>query len=382
VPDKDWNRFKDRPIEQRGVDGKKEDLAVTRCVLAMCENLDRNVGRLLQKLDELKLADNTIVIFFCDNGPNSFRWNGGMRGRKGSTDEGGVRSPCFIRWPGRIPPGTVLPQIAGAIDLLPTVAGFVDAPLPKSKALDGRDLSPLLLGKKIDWPERMIYNSFGGKVSVRTQQYRLDANGLLYDMLADPGQTKDVGENRPEIARKLQQAATDWRREMFVSKKDGRPFPVGYAEFPMTPLPARDGVAQGGIRRSANAPNCSYFTNWKSKEDVITWDIEVNTPGLYRAEVLYTCRPQDVGSVVELRFKDAKSISKVAAAWDPVLLDKQDRVPRKGESYLKEFRPLSLEPIRLEKGRGTLTLCASEIRGEQVMDVRAVTLTLIEKKNP
>ena len=100
----------------------RKTLDVTRCVLAMCENIDWNVGRVLQKLDELKLADNTIVIYFSDNGPNSLRWNGGMKGRKGSTDEGGVRSPCFVRWPGKIKPGTRVPQIAGAIDLLPTLA--------------------------------------------------------------------------------------------------------------------------------------------------------------------------------------------------------------------------------------------------------------------
>src|SRR5207253_3487939 len=141
-----WNRFKDRPIVQRGPEGDKENLAVTRCVLAMCENLDRNVGRILRKLDELNLTENTIVLFFCDNGPNSARWNGGMKGRKGSTDEGGVRSPCFVRWTGKIASRTVIPQIAGAIDLLPTLAGLTGAPLPKGKALDGRDLSPLSLG--------------------------------------------------------------------------------------------------------------------------------------------------------------------------------------------------------------------------------------------
>jgi arylsulfatase A-like enzyme len=380
VPDEDWDRFKDRPIEQRGADGAKEDLAVTRCVLAMCENLDRNVGRLLRKLEELKLADDTIVIFFCDNGPNSVRWNGGMRGRKGSTDEGGVRSPCFVRWPGRIAPGTVIPQIAGAIDLLPTLASLTGAPLPRGKQLDGRDLSPLLLGKKTDRPERMIFSTVGGKVSVRTQQYRLDANGQLYDMPADPGQTKDVSGQRPEVARTLRQAVADWRTEVLVPRKDDRPFPVGFPEFPRTPLPARDGIAHGGIRRSANAPNCSYFTNWKSKEDAITWDIEVHTPGRYRAEVQYTCAAADVGSTVELRFKESRSVGKVAPPWDPALLDKQDRVPRKGESYLKEFRTLSLGPIDLEKGRGTLTLRALEITGQQVMDVRAVALTLVEKK--
>ena len=88
----------------------------------MCENIDWNVGRVLAKLDELKLAENTIVVYFSDNGPNGWRWNGGMKGRKGSTDEGGIRSPLLIRWPGQIKPGTKVTQIAGAIDLLPTLA--------------------------------------------------------------------------------------------------------------------------------------------------------------------------------------------------------------------------------------------------------------------
>ena len=74
----------------RGKDGEKEELSTTRCALAMVENLDYNVGRVLDRLDKLKLADNTIVVYFSDNGPNTWRWNGNMKGRKGTTDEGGV----------------------------------------------------------------------------------------------------------------------------------------------------------------------------------------------------------------------------------------------------------------------------------------------------
>jgi len=97
--------------------------------MAMVENIDSNVGRMLGMLDEKKLTNSTIVVFFCDNGPNSDRWNGGMRGRKGSTDEGGTRSPCFIRWPGHISAGAVIPEIAGAVDLLPTLTGLAGIPL-------------------------------------------------------------------------------------------------------------------------------------------------------------------------------------------------------------------------------------------------------------
>ena len=389
VPDDDWNRFKNRRIEQRGADGAKENIEVTRCVLAMCENLDRNVGRLLQLLDELKLADDTIIVFFCDNGPNSTRWNGGMRGRKGTTDEGGVRSPCFIRWPGKIAPGTEVVPIAGAIDLLPTLTGLAgvktkDPQAGAAKKLDGQDLSPLLLstndGKKIEWPERMIFSTFNGNVSVRTQKHRLDGMGRLYDMIADPGQTTDVAGKHPKEAERLTKAVAAWRAEVLPAKKDDRPFPVGYAEFPRTPLPARDGIPVGNVRRSANAPNCSYFTNWKSKDDAMTWNVDVHTAGMYRAEILYTCSAKDVGSTVELRFREASMRGKVAIAWDPRLIADQDRVPRKGESYLKEFRSLTLEPIRLEKGRGTLSLRAVEVVGEQVMDVRGIALTLVPTK--
>ena len=121
VPDEFYRRFEgvDPPMRHR--DSDKEDLMMTRAALAMVENIDWNVGRVLQTLEDLRLVDDTIVVFFCDNGPNSFRWNGDMKGRKGSIDEGGVRSPLLVRWPGTIPANTQIGQISGAIDLLPTL---------------------------------------------------------------------------------------------------------------------------------------------------------------------------------------------------------------------------------------------------------------------
>ncbi|OYW15662.1 MAG: N-acetylgalactosamine 6-sulfate sulfatase, partial [Planctomycetales bacterium 12-60-4] len=120
IPNVFFEKFRKAELPDRFHVPAQEDLAMTRAALAMCENIDWNVGRVLQMLEELQLADDTIVVYFSDNGPNSFRWNGGMKGRKGSTDEGGVRSPLLMRWPGRILAGRRVPQIAGAIDLLPT----------------------------------------------------------------------------------------------------------------------------------------------------------------------------------------------------------------------------------------------------------------------
>ena len=344
----------------------------------MMENLDANVGRVLQRLDELKLREDTIVIYFSDNGPNGSRWNGGMKGVKGSTDEGGVRSVFFIRWPGGgIRPGTTVREITGAIDLLPTLTALAGIPHVGDKPLDGRDLSPLLRGGKVDWAERILFSHWNGSVSARSQQYRFDSKGALFDMLADPGQKKDVASDKPELAAQMARAVAQWRAEVLPKAKDDRPYPVGYAAFPRTPLPARDGVPQGGVKRSANAPNSSYFVNWRNLDDRMTWDIAVNTTGDYAVEILYTCPEADVGSTVEMEFNGAKLTGKVAPGWDPPLYTNQDTIPRPaGESQMKEFRGLNLGVLRLEKGRGLLTLRATKIPGRNVMDVRQVNLTL------
>ena len=390
VPDSFWQRFKNDPIQQRARPGDPEDLDQTRCALAMVENLDWNVGRVLKRLDALKLADNTLVLYFSDNGPNSWRWNGGMKGRKGSTDEGGVRSTCFLRWPGGgIQPGTVVKEIAGAIDLLPTLTARASVQRVGDKPLDGRDLSPFLLGKSVFWPDRTLFSAFGGNVSARSQQFRYDNTGALFDMVADPGQQKNIAAEQPAVAAKFAAAVADWRKEVLGHTgpnakgkakggglpPDDRPYPVGYPEFPVTPLPARDGVAHGGIKRSAAAPNSSYFVNWKSTEDKMTWDIAVNTTGNYDVTLHYTAA--EAGATVELSFNGSKLTGQVTLAWNPPLYTNQDTIPRPpAESQMKEFRPLSLGTLRLEQGRGLLTLRALAIPGSSVMDVRQVTLTL------
>jgi len=377
VPEEFWRRFKDAPVPLRGDPGR-ENLDQTRCALAMMENLDWNVGRVLQCLESLGLASNTVVVYFSDNGPNTWRWNGGMKGIKGSTDEGGVRSVCFMRWPaGGLRSNTVIHEIAAAIDLFPTLASMAGVRTVGEKPLDGRDLSALLLGRNVAWPDRLIFSHQNGNVSVRSRQYRLDQRGALFDMVADPGQTRNVAARFPDIAARMTAAVAAWKLEMLPTSPDDRPYPVGYREFPRTPLPARDGVPHGGVKRSASAPNCSYFVQWTSTNDFITWDIEVHTPGRYDVELLYTCPPADAGATIELSFKSGQLIGQVAPAWDPPFYANQDTIPRPpGESRMKEFRPLQLGAMTLEKGRGLLTLRALSIPGRSVMDLRQLNLTL------
>ncbi len=382
VPDADWERFRAREITRRGPEGDAEELAFTRAALAMVENLDRNVGRLLAALDRTGRSRDTIVVFLSDNGPNSSRWCGGMRGRKGSTDDGGVRSLCCIRYPARIDAGTRMAEVAGAIDLLPTICGLAGVPIPAGKPLDGIDVSPLLT----DAPQapdlaaaiaaRGIVAAWAGKVSVRTRQHRLDAQGRLYDMEADPGQTRDIAATEPTEAARLRAIAADWQRDVLepARRQPAEPFPVGFPGAPHTELPARDGRSQGGITRSGKAPNSSFFTTWHKAEDAISWSVDVKQAGSYEAILWYTCPAADAGATVELSCGDVAVAGRVAPGWDPPLERADDRVPRRQEGYSKDFRPLSLGVIDLPAGPGTLVLRATAVPGKQVADVRRLVL--------
>ena len=121
-----------------------------RAYINTIEHIDAEVGRLLKTLDDLKLADNTYVIYTTDNGPwLPFRHHGGsagpLRDGKGTTFEGGQRVPCVMRGPG-IPAGTVCHELTGTIDLLPTIAALTGRPLPKGRKIDGLDVSGLWKG--------------------------------------------------------------------------------------------------------------------------------------------------------------------------------------------------------------------------------------------
>lgn len=380
VPDKFYEKFANAEIKQRSSEPDKEEINHTRAALAMCENLDWNVGRVLEKLKQLNLAENTIVIYFSDNGPNAWRWNGGMKGKKGSVDEGGVRVPFLIRWPGKIPAGKRIAQIAGAIDLFPTLCDLTGVAVPPTKPMDGRSLKPLLLSdKEINWPEReFISFQAGGKnkwVSVRSQDFRLDPTGALFDMKVDPGQKQNVAAQHPDEAKRLSGISQKFLAEIapvLASAKD-RPYTVGYA--PLTYLPARDGEPHGTVQRSGKAPNCSYFTHWTRTDDTVTWDIEVGEAGTYEAILYYTCAPANVGTEMALSFAGKTLRTTVTEAHDPPAYGREkDRAERESESYVKDFKPLSMGVLELAKTRDLLTLQAPKIIGNSAVEVRYVML--------
>lgn len=380
VPDAYWNEFKEKPLKQLYQGEEQEDLKFTKAALAMVGNIDSNVGRIVAHLQKLNLEDNTIIIYLSDNGPNGFRWNGGMRGKKGWVDEGGVRTPFYIQWKDSIPAGKSIEEIASALDILPTLAEMTNATLETKKVLDGKDLTPLLFGKNKAWENRLIFNHWNGKTSVRSQNYRLDDEGRLYNMEEDLGQTKDIAMAYPKIKDSLEMAKTNWLLETLSTSKenDTRPFTLGHPDYEYTQLPARDGKPHGAIKRSNRFPNDTFFTNWISEKDSITWDIDVVADGTFEVELYYACPPASAGSILELSMDNSKIATKIKESNDTALTGMEnDRVPRM-ESYVKDFIPMNLGTMVLKKGNGTLTLKALEMTGESVADVRLLLFRRID----
>lgn len=225
----------------------------------MIENFDDNFGRMVQKFDEWKLWENTLVIFMTDNGQagRKAKKNGeaykpftaGFKTGKGSPYEGGTHVPAFWRWKGVLGEGTDINALVAHIDLYKTFCDLAGAKIPDSvQKIDGRTLLPLLEDPKATWPDRELFiqvgrwkkgadpqTGKGQKCAVRTQRWRLVNNAELFDIAADPFEKKNVASEYPEVVERLRGAYDKWWAEtvpLMVNEKNEytkeRPLEVRY----------------------------------------------------------------------------------------------------------------------------------------------------------
>ena len=381
VPDRYFDKYK-----ARGLDDK------LACIYGMCENIDDNVGRLLRRLDDLRLRDNTIVLFLTDNGPNSDRFNGGMKGRKGSVDEGGVRVPLFVRWPGHIEPGVTVHQIAAHIDLFPTIVELCGLPMPKTLPLDGKSLAPLLAGDARNWPDRMLFTfrSPGGDLSsvrgsVRSQRWRAvkaRKDWQLYDMVEDPGQRINLAQKSPQILAKLRDAFEAMAKDVTKAGFDPIPTEVGHRGWPLVTLPGHEAFLEPASRQGISYCGRSgwandWITNWTDTKARAWWPVKVVEPGRFEVTLMYVCAAENVGAKLRVEIGGRHLAGTVEKAHDPRPIPSPDRVPR-GEVYEKVWAPLTLGTVELDRGETSLVLRALEIPGRQAGDVKAVVLRRVD----
>lgn len=193
----------------------------------MITNIDYNMGLLMQQLNDLKLADSTILIFMTDNGSASPAFNAGMRGKKGSEYDGGHRVPFFLRWPeGNLMEGLDITSLTAHIDVFPTLLTLAGIPKPDDLTFDGIDLSRWLRGMKLAWPERKLMvesqriqtpKKFR-RCAVMTERWRLVNGSELFDMSKDLGQKTNVADANASIVADLKVVYDAWWND--VSSRD------------------------------------------------------------------------------------------------------------------------------------------------------------------
>ena len=228
------------------------------------EEVDWSVGQVLGALKELKLAENTLVLFTSDNGPWASKGkaggvSGALRGSKGCTLEGGVREPTLAWWPGTIAPGTESAGIAGTTDVLPTFVSLADGKIKQDVKIDGLDVSDWLLGKAEQSP-RDTWHYFRGTqlqavrqgpwklaltgqslgMGIRQRDADLAKGGRLYNLEQEIGEQTDLATQHPEIVAKLSKIGEAISTELAANKR-----PAGFVENPVTLYPTT-----GNKRRS------------------------------------------------------------------------------------------------------------------------------------
>lgn len=279
----------------------------------MIENIDENMTKLMNKLDDLSLTENTIFIFMTDNGKSAtslpkegpFYYNANMRGQKGSCYEGGHRVPLFIRWPnGQITEGKDIDKLVAQFDLMPTLIEMCEMNNQHDILFDGKSLVPLLRTKTAPWSERTLFvhnqrvetpvkwrNS-----AVMNDRYRLINGEELYDMQNDPSQKKDIAAQKPKIVKDMRANYDQWWESL-------QPAFNQYARIPI-----------GDDHENPTVLNCHDWHNEKQlyvySQDTIRarkqgngfWTINVVKDGNYE----FTCRTYPKEEDTRLNVKKVK----------------------------------------------------------------------------
>lgn len=262
----------------------------------MIANIDANVGRVLDELDRLKLTQNTIFIFTSDHGPcpSSFprgeqpRYNAKLRGQKATMYEGGLRVPCFMRYPQHFQLGEI-DRLANPIDMLPTLAALCSVPTPTDRVIDGRDLTPLLTGRinQTNWPDRTICMQWHrGDVPMHrrnavamTQSWKWyspqeGSPCELYHVANDPGETHESGSEHHDILAQLQGAYDTWFNDVSVTR------PHNYA-------PPR--ISLGS---PAEPLTCLTWQDWRRYPEFTEEGWGIDRPGYWEVQVAQAGRYQ------------------------------------------------------------------------------------------
>lgn len=305
--------------------------ADTALVYGMVASIDANVGRLLARLDELGLADDTLVVFLSDNGPQHARFNGGLRAIKGSVYEGGIRTFCWWRWPGVLTAGGRLAAPTAHIDVAPTLvrACGLEAEDPAdgsgTATFDGRDLWPWLVEPERAWPDRLLFCQWhtGSEAElwrnamVRTSEWKLvqpagagapipDGRRRfeLYRIADDPFERDDLAAEHPDVVASLSASYAAWFADVTAERSGIEPIVLGTEHENPTLLTRQDWQGMEG-----------FF----DAEHVGHWIVELAVAGTWSVELRFP--PLDEERELALSLGSAAAITAVPAGAETARLD-------------------------------------------------------------
>jgi arylsulfatase A-like enzyme len=218
-------RFTEDNRAHGGIEAKMPETQVNSIYAAMIETMDANVGRLMAKLDELGIADNTLILFTSDNGGHNVTSNRPLRGGKGWLYEGGVREPWIVKWPGVTKPGSTCDVPVMNTDILPTVLEACGLPAKPDLHKDGVSFASLLRGDTKPVHDALFWHfphygnhGSGPCSSVRVGEWKLihwieDDSVELFNLATDPGEKTDLAAQQPDRAKDLRARLEAWRKE-------------------------------------------------------------------------------------------------------------------------------------------------------------------------
>lgn len=243
VPESLLKKYQAKDLSGWGDDADTDTLAR---IAAMIDNLDQNLGELEAFLESQKLSKNTIIVFCSDNGPDSLRFNKGLKGKKGDIYEGGIRSPLWIKWPEKFTQGReVSDNVAADIDIMPTLLDACELGTPEAFEFDGRSLLPQILETDKTLPERpLVIQWHRGATPVKHHHFmvrqgkwkllnpsnpleaRLDSrNYELYDLDNDPGETTNVIKEYEDKSVELLNIYNSWLKDVTETRLRDRGTP-------------------------------------------------------------------------------------------------------------------------------------------------------------
>lgn len=383
-PDGLFEKYKARKLDDR-----------TAAIYAMVESIDLNVGRMLGLLSELKTEKETIVVYLSDNGPSvnkkagTPRFNGHFYGAKGSVHEGGVRVPCFIKWPEKIAANSKFRRMTAHIDILPTLVDLCSLKnFDPDIEIDGKSLEEVLLtgGNPRRWPNRILFTSQtpagydvkNANVAVRTDRWlavrdvrwrRWKTDPMLggwelYDLSSDPFQTVDVASDYPFLLSDMRADFSFW---MDDTTDDGLGLfrtEIGHDEWPVVTLRAQDAVLSDEDWKLKRGNN-SWIADWKSSAQSISWPVKVVDLGTYAVSIDYFLKGENAPCQFELRGGDEKLVFEVKNPHVGEPIKDLDRSPR-NEFPAKVWKRMEIGEIHLKSDIETLLLTPIKLKSEAI----------------